>query len=82
MLFKLVVVTVLLYGPNNWALTKTLPLRFHGTHAKMLSSKENIMAAHVANEELYTGLSKLSSLITEQRWRVRSHYYWSRNEVM
>ena len=69
-LFRATVETALLYGSTAWTLTQSLDKKLDGAYTKLLRVVNNVTwRQRIANEMLYTGLSRISTTIRERRLR-------------
>ena len=81
--FRVVVESVLLYGPSAWTLTKRLESKLKGTYIRMLRAVLNIhWNVYPSRGRLYGNLSQITSVIIERRTRFAGHCYRSKDEVV
>ena len=81
-LFISTVESVLLYNSNTWTLTKQMEKRLDGMYTRMLRMALNVSwKQHMTNEELYSGLPKVSAKITMHRLRLSGHCVRHNEEV-
>ena len=75
-LFTATVESVLLYGSETWTLTNRLTKSIDGCYTRMLRMALGVTWKHkLTNAELYGGLPKASSKITERRMKLAGHIH-------
>ena len=80
--FRSTVESILLYGAETWAMTKTMNSEIDGTYTRLLRHALNInWRQHVTNENLCGDFPKISSVIQQQRLRLAGHCYRSDKTV-
>jgi len=79
--FRATVESILLYGAETWTMTKELNKELDGTYTRLLRHALNIdWRQHIANEELYGDLPRISETIKKRRLRLAGHC-WRSNEA-
>ena len=81
-LFRSTVESILLYGAETWAMTKTMNSEIDGTYTRLLRHALNInWRQHVTNVDLCGDLPKISSVTQQRRSRLAGHCYRSDETV-
>ena len=74
--FQATVESVLLYGCESWTLKASLEKSLDGSYTRMLRVVLNIDPhKHVANEQLYSGLPRISDRVAARRMKLAGHCY-------
>ena len=74
--FKATVESIMLYGSESWALSKSLRKTLDGTYTRMLRRIYNISwKSHPTNKSLYGNLPKVSSVVKRKRLALAGHTY-------
>jgi hypothetical protein len=80
-LFSATVESVLLYGCEAWSVTPKLEKQLNGCYTRLLRTAHNVhWSRHMTNQELYSGLPKISDKIRKRRLRFAGHCYRSKQE--
>ena len=74
--FQATVESVLLYGCESWTLKASLDKSLDGSYTRMLRVVLNIDPhEHITNEQLYSGLPRISDRVAARRMKLAGHCY-------
>ena len=80
--FRAAVESVLVYGSVTWTLTQSIEKNIDGAYTRMLRAVMNTSwRDHLTNEQLYSGIPKISKSIRIQRLRFTGHCCRSQDEL-
>ena len=74
--FQATVESVLLYGCESWTLKASLDKSLDGSYTRILRVVLNIDPhEHITNEQLYSGLPRISDRVAARRMKLAGHCY-------
>lgn len=73
-MFKVCIESILLYGSESRAITKTLAKRIDGNYTCVLGAAQNVSwKSHVTKQRLYNGLPRIFTVICNHRLALAGH---------